>query len=94
MGPCQVLNEESGCIRKLSRPWHGPFKSQEDPDVTVATVCFPGDAPIRVHHNRVPYCPKELPAVCLWYSGKRKGKGKLPNWVEKLLHGKYEPSSE
>ena len=75
---------------KLSRPWHGPFqiKSQEDPDVTVAAVCFPGDTLITVHHNMVPYYPNEFPAVYLWYGGKRKGKGKPPKWVEKLLHGK------
>ena len=32
----------------------------------------------------------------LWYGGKRKGKGKPPKWVEKLLHGnlKQELSSD
>ena len=30
----------------------------------------------------------------LWYGGKSKGKGKPPTWVEKLLHGKLELSSE
>ena len=80
-------------MRKLFRRWHGPFriKSREDPDVTVANVYFPGDAPIRVHQNRVAHCPREFPAGYFWYGGKRKGRGKPPKWVEKLLQA---PSSE
>ena len=57
----------------------------------MANVYFPGDAPIRVHQNRVAHCPREFPAGCFWYGGKRKGRGKPHKWVEKLLQ---EPSSE
>ena len=80
-------------MRKLSRPWHGPFriKSPEDPDVIVANVYFPGDAPIRGHQNRVTHCQKEFSAGYFWYGGKCKGRGKPPKWIEKLLQ---EPSRE
>ena len=57
-------------------------------------VYFPGDAPIKIHQNRVPHCPKEFSAGYFWYSGKRKGTGKLPKWVEKLLYGQGGLSSE
>ena len=80
-------HEETGRMRKLSRPWHGPFRvaSREDPDLTVTNVYFPGDAPIKIHQNRVSHCPKEFPAGYFWYGGKRKGTGKPPRWVEELL---------
>ena len=37
--------EESGRFRKLSRPWHGPYRvtSLDSPDITVSKVYFPGD---------------------------------------------------
>ena len=57
----------------------------------MANVFFPGDAPIRVHQNRVAHCPREFQAGYFWHSGKRKGTGKPPKWVEKLLQ---EPLSE
>ena len=57
----------------------------------MANVYFPGDAPIRVHQYRVAHCLREFPAGYFWYGGKRKGRGKPPKWVEKLLQ---EPSSE
>ena len=36
-------HEETGRLRKLSRPWHGPYKITEenDPDVTAVKVYFP-----------------------------------------------------
>ena len=68
-------HEETERMRKLSGPWHGPFRvaSREDPDLTVTNVYFPGDAPIKIHQNRVSHCPKEFPAGYFWYGGKRKG---------------------
>lgn len=40
--------EEVGKLRKLSRPWHGPYRviSHTDPDVTVVRVYSPQDKPI------------------------------------------------
>jgi len=80
-------HEETGGMRKLSRPWHGPFQivSREDPDVTVSNVYFPSDAHIKVHQNRVSRCPEEFPAGYYWYGGKCKGSGAPPKWVDNLL---------
>ena len=46
-------HEETGRMRKLSRPWHGPFRvvSRQDPDITVSNVYFPNDTHIKVHTN-------------------------------------------
>lgn len=43
--------EESGKMRKLSRPWHGPFRitSLSEPDVTVSNVYFPQERLMQVH---------------------------------------------
>ena len=81
-------HEETGKMRKLSRPWHGPFRvvSRADPDITVSNVYFPNDTQIKVHQNRVSHCPKEFPAGYYWYGGKRKGIGAPPAWVDKLLN--------
>ena len=75
-------------MRKLSRPWHGPFRvvSREDPDITVSNVYFPNDTQIKVHQNRVSHCPKEFPAGYYWYGGKRKGTGAPPAWMDNLLN--------
>ena len=63
--------EESGRQRKLSRPWHGPYRVTErhDPDVTVVKIYFPEKGPIQVHQSRVCPCPFELPAGFYWYGG-------------------------
>ena len=64
--------EESGRMRKLSRPWHGPYRivDRRDPDVTIVKVYAPQDGQIQVHQSRVAFCPPELPAGFFWY-GKR-----------------------
>ena len=79
--------EESGRQRKLSRPWHGPYRviSRDDPDVTVSNVYFPGDSPIQIHQSRVTVCPDHFPAGFYWYGKKRRGPGRPPKWVEQLL---------
>ena len=43
-------HEESGHIRKLSRPWHGPYRIQSvnDPDVTATKVYFPQKPPTHI----------------------------------------------
>ena len=80
--------DESGRWRKLSRPWHGPFRvvSKSDPDVTCVKVYFPQDDKLCVHQSRVCHCPAEFPAGYYWYGGKRKGPGRPPKWVDQLLH--------
>ena len=46
--------DESGRWRKLSRPWHGPYRilDKSDPDVTCIKVYYPQDGPVHVHQSR------------------------------------------
>ena len=78
--------EESGKNRKLSRPWHGPYRVIQcvDPDVSVVKQYFPEEGSIQVHQLRVRPCP-QLPTGYYWYGGKRHSSGKVPGWVDKLL---------
>ena len=78
--------DETGKNRKLSRPWHGPYRvtAVEEPNVTATNVYFPDDKPIRVHQSRVCPCPVEFPAGYYWYGGKRQGIGQPPRWIEQL----------
>ena len=52
-------SEESGKQRKLSRPWHGPYRvmSMTDTDVTAIKIYFPEDGSIKIHQSRVSPCP-------------------------------------
>ena len=40
--------DEAGKQRKLSRPWHGPYRvtQRNDPDVTAIKVYYPDEGPI------------------------------------------------
>ena len=62
-------HEESGKRRKLSHPWHGPYRVTErnDPDITVVKVYFPEEGGIQIHQSRVCLCPPKLPAGFYWY---------------------------
>ena len=55
--------EESGRLRKLSRPWHGPNRvaSVDLPNVSVTKVYFSGDGSLQVHLLRVQPCPGAFP---------------------------------
>ena len=79
--------EEQGKTRKLSRPWHGPYRVTEhrDTDVTITKVYFPQESAIQVHQSRVCLCPPAFPAGYYWYGNKRMGPGRPPKWVDKLL---------
>ena len=46
-------SEESGRLRKLSRPWHGPYRvtSCNDTNITAVKVYFPIEDVIQVHQN-------------------------------------------
>ena len=81
--------EEVGKMRKLSRPWHGPYRilSRDDPDVTVTRVYSPRN-PIQVHQLRVAPCPPHLPVGFYWYGPKCKSPDRPPKWVEALLNTK------
>ena len=86
--------DEVGKMRKLSRPWHGPYRIllKEEPDVTVIKVYFPQDQAIRVHLSRVTPCPSEFPPGFYWYGTKRHSPGRPPKWVQQLLS--EDPSNE
>ena len=77
--------DESGRLRKLSRPWHGPYRLK-NPDVTVVKVYHPQHGEMRVHQMRLCLCPDNFPAGYYWYGGKQKGPGRPPKWVEKFLN--------
>ena len=93
--------EETGAQRKLSRPWHGPYRitDMDDTGVTAVKVYYPQDGTIRVHQSRVSHCPAEFPAGYFWYGDRRRKPGRPPKWVDSLLsdqdarvHGDDEPS--
>ncbi len=81
--------EEVGKLRKLSRPWHGPYRviSLDDPDATVVKVYSPQDKQIQVHLSRVTPCPGEFPPGFYWYGTRRHSAGRPPKWVQRLLDG-------
>ena len=58
---------------------------KSDQDVTCTKVYYPQDGTIHVHQSRVSCCPAQFPAGFYWYGGKRKGPGRPPKWVERLL---------
>ena len=79
--------EETGKKRKLSKPWHGPYRviQKNDPDVTVIPVHFPESGAIQVHQSRVCSCPPKWPTGFYWYGGQKLSRGGAPKWLEKLL---------
>ena len=86
--------EESGALRKLSRPWHGPYRIEhcDGPDATVIKVYFPQDGRIQVHQTRIQHCP-DIPAGFYWYGGKRSGPGRPPKWTNNVSGSKKQSRS-
>ena len=87
--------DEAGRQRKLSRPWHGPYRVTQlnNPDITVVKVYFPEEGPLQVHQLRVCQCPSGLPVGFYWYGGTRKSSGRVPQWVERIVEEGPHPSS-
>ena len=56
-------HQKTGKMRKLSRPWHGPYRivARDDPDITAKKVYFPDNPQIQVHQGRVQPCPSSFP---------------------------------
>ena len=75
--------EESGRNRKLSQPWHGPFRvvSRDDPDLTVSKVYRPQDGTIQ---SRVMPWPKDIISGYFWYGRKHHSPGRPRKWLEQL----------
>ena len=72
--------EETGSGRKLSRPWHGPYRvlSTSETGITAEKVYSPQDGQIQVHLSRVTRCPQDFPAGYFWYGPRRQGPGPPP----------------
>ena len=77
-------HEKVGNNRKLSRPWHGPYRIVSR-DVTIVKEYSPQDKQIRVHMSRVTPCPSTFPAGYYWYGTRKHSPGHPPKWVQKLL---------
>lgn len=82
-------SDETGKQRKLSRPWHGPYRmiTVNDTNPTAAKVYFPCEDAIKVHRARPKPCLEGFMAGYYWYGNKRKGPGTPPKWVENVLAG-------
>ena len=79
--------DETGRMRKLARPWHGPYRvlRTNEPDITVEKVYRSQDGTIQVHKTRVTACPDTFPAGYHWYGDRRQSPGRPPRWVDQLL---------
>ncbi len=68
----QFPQDEQGSNRKLSRPWHGPYRitALQEPDVCVVKVYFPQNHEFHIHQARVKTCPPSFPAGFYWYGGR------------------------
>ena len=54
-------------------------------DVTAVKVHYPKEGTIQVHMNRVVKCPSGFPPGYFWYGNKRRGPGRPPKWIDKLV---------
>ena len=81
--------EESGCLRKLSHPWHGPcwVTLLNSPDVTVTKVYPSEDGPLHVHLSPVQPYPPTFPHGFYCYGGAQYASRKIPKRVQLLLDG-------
>ena len=81
--------DETGKTRKLSQPWHGPYRiiSKKDPDVVACKIYFPDDTPIQIHQSRVQRCPTSFPGNFYWYGSKRSKPGRPPKKLLTYLNG-------
>ena len=77
-------SDETGKHRKLSQPWHGPYRVLEQTDTTVRVekVYRTQNAPLHVNQNRVKFWPQDFPPGYYWYGWRQCCPGKVPQWVE------------
>ena len=80
--------DEMGRNRKLSQPWHGPYRVLDwcDTDVLVEKVYRTKENRIRIHQSRVTFCSLNLPPGYYWYGRKHCCPGKPPQWVASLFN--------
>ena len=77
--------DKTGGLRKLSRPWHGPYRVTEVTGITAERVYTSNHNPIHVHLSRVSKCLPNFPAGHFWYGDRRNGPGRSPRWVDTIL---------
>lgn len=82
---CVFPQDETGCMRKLSHPWHGPYRihTLEGPDAVAVLVYYPQHETIKIQQSRIKLCPVDLPAGSYWYGStcKQAGPGWPPKWT-------------
>ena len=85
--------EETGARRKLSHPWHGPYRvtSIDNQNATAIKVYFPQEDALHVHLSRVCPVPCDFPAGYYWYGGSRRGPGRPPEWIDSISEDSKEP---
>ena len=86
--------DESGKSRKLSRPWHGPYRVQscDSPDVVASKVYFPEEGTIQVHQTRTTPCYPGFPNGFYWYGKKQTSQGHYPQWIDSIVPAKHASS--
>ena len=85
-------SDETGRYRKLSHPWHGPYRviSCDKPNITVQKVykTQSGQIQVQVHQSRVTPYPTDLhvhvPPGYFWHGRKHFCPGNPPRWVKHL----------
>ncbi|KAL5515979.1 hypothetical protein EMCRGX_G001235 [Ephydatia muelleri] len=79
--------DESGKSRKLSRPWHGPYRVQscDSPDVVASKMYFPEEGSIQVHQTRTTPCYPGFPNGFYWYGKKQTSQGHYPQWIDSIV---------
>ena len=79
-------SDETGRNRKLSQPWHGPYRILDltDTNATVEKVYRTKDSRVHVHLSRVAFFPQHMPPGYYWYGRNHCCPGKPPQWVESL----------
>ena len=79
--------EDSGKLRKLALPYHGPYRVLDvtTNGVSVRPVDHPDQEPIRVNLDRVTKCPDELPDIS-WLGNTRKRSKKNRSVPPKLAN--------
>ena len=85
-------SDESGRMRKLSRPWHGPYRvtSCTDMNITAKKVYFPDEDPIQIHQTRVKHVPEDFWLVTIGMTPRGKGQAVHQNGF-KMLFRKRRP---
>ena len=76
-------HEETGRNRKLSQPWHGPYRvlSYDEPDVTAQMVYRHQDRSIQVPRPEPCDFLAQWPGY-YWYGRKHSSSGRPPRWVD------------